>query len=229
MGTAPAGTAPVAAVTGSKWVPPVLQGNRKAWYGLGGGVVAAAVALTLVIVDPFAKETIPQGWEVRPEAEIVKSSVALPKDYVRTGFPDKGYVQFDDPSGVFTLFVTHKAKGSASTQSSDSVQVGTMEEETKKLTDYFKDTSNSQTYDLKFTTGNPGSHDGLEAREITVDYSPKSDGKGIRQLRRIQVVIDKDASALWKFEVWMPAAGDGRKNGDRLFEQANKYWQIKGK
>ena len=66
-------------------MPPVLQQSKGARYGLGGGLLAVAIALVLVIVNPFggADGAMPAGWEVRSDREVVAANMAVPSEYKR--------------------------------------------------------------------------------------------------------------------------------------------------
>ncbi|MFF4251158.1 serine/threonine-protein kinase [Streptomyces sp. NPDC001663] len=80
--------------------------GRKAWFGIGAGVVAAALAAFLVIADPFAGP-LPDGWKKYDLGTKVGSSVGLPTTFVKAkpdSDSDGTIVRYADPSG--TVWVT---------------------------------------------------------------------------------------------------------------------------
>ncbi|WP_062640404.1 serine/threonine-protein kinase [Streptomyces maremycinicus] len=89
--------------------------GRAVWTGLGAAVVAAAVAVYLVVADPFAGP-LPDGWATKPE-KTVTATLAVPDTYVR-GEPgknaadDEHWVSYTDPSGAISvvLLVSRKAE-----------------------------------------------------------------------------------------------------------------------
>ncbi|MET9787272.1 serine/threonine-protein kinase [Streptomyces canus] len=90
-----------------------LRLGRRAWLGLGGAVVAAAVAAYLVIADPFAGP-LPQGWTKHDLGAKVGMSVAVPSAFVREKLdPDTSdgtEAAFSDPSGLVRVYVDHDIK-----------------------------------------------------------------------------------------------------------------------
>ncbi|WP_079104859.1 serine/threonine-protein kinase [Streptomyces prasinopilosus] len=82
----------------------VLVGYRTLG-GLGAAVVAGAVAVYLVIADPFAGP-LPDDWKTHREKDVA-ASVSVPKDYRRTvpdpekslGGTDEHWVRYTDHSG----------------------------------------------------------------------------------------------------------------------------------
>ncbi|MET7567866.1 serine/threonine-protein kinase [Streptomyces sp. NPDC005492] len=81
--------------------------GRKVWFGLGAGLVAAAVAAYLVIANPFAgSRTLPDGWKKHHVADV-EATLAVPAAY-RPGLPDrktdKGHwITYTDPSGSISI------------------------------------------------------------------------------------------------------------------------------
>ncbi|WP_031171708.1 serine/threonine-protein kinase [Streptomyces durhamensis] len=75
--------------------------RRAVWLGAGAALVAAAVAVYLVLADPFAGP-LPDGWAKKPEAKL-GATVAVPAGYraVRPGkdATDKNWVTYEDSSG----------------------------------------------------------------------------------------------------------------------------------
>ncbi|MEV5243281.1 serine/threonine-protein kinase [Streptomyces cinnamoneus] len=225
----PPAPAPPAApgAAGNAWVPPVLQGNRKAQYGLLSGVLAAAVTATLVVLDPFAEETIPPHWKVRDEPEVVKASLAVPEDYVKVLDAEKGWVAFEDPSGVFNIHLTRTTEEPKSKYSSERTEIDSADNEAEKLAQSYKDGKVSGVNDPTSTTVATPRHQGMETAEtLTVYRRSGDDEKDPKRAIRQRVIVNEDESVSWKLDVRMPAAGQGRKDGDRLFENVLKYLTI---
>ncbi|MEU4208479.1 serine/threonine-protein kinase [Streptomyces sp. NPDC026206] len=213
--------------TGSAWVPPVLQGNRKAQFALGGGVLAAAVAATLIVVDPFAKETLPANWRVRPEGEVVKASVAVPGDYARTVETDNRSVSFHDPSGIFAVHVSQDTdEERRKTYGDKPKDVGSAEVEAKRVMDRYKGGKEPSVNEAQATMART-TYQGGEAAEVTTVYRRSGDSeKDPKRCRRTHLFVNKAESTVWEVEVSMPAAGEGRKDGDKLFDSVLKYLKI---
>ncbi|MCA6092454.1 serine/threonine protein kinase [Streptomyces sp. SCA3-4] len=224
---APATPAAPPAAAGNAWVPPVLQGNRKAQFGLLSGVLAAAVTASLVVLDPFAEETIPPHWKVRDEPEIVKASLAVPEDYVKAVDAEKGWVGFEDPSGIFNIYLTRRTEEPKSAYSTEHAEIGSAEQEADKLAQSYKEGKVSGVDDPTSTTVEAPRHQGMEAAEtVTVYRRSGNDEKAPKRAIRQRVIVNEDENVSWDLEVRMPAAGQGRKDGDKLFEDVLKYLTI---
>ncbi|WP_087926678.1 serine/threonine-protein kinase [Streptomyces albireticuli] len=229
----PLAYAPAAApVTGSRWVPPVLHGNRKAQWGLGGGVVAAAVAATLLIVNPFAVgPAVPLHWKVRDEPEAVKASLAVPEDYTKGVNAEAGWVQFSDPSGVFLITFSRETPEMRTKNAGlkDPKDVASATEEAKRLADRYRSDGGHRDAlnDSKSTTSKASAHQGLQSAGVVTVYRKSGDSDDApKRLRRNQIFVNDDKSAVWRLEVGMPEKGEGRKDGDKLFENVVKYLKI---
>lgn len=91
--------------------------GRTAWIGLGAAVVAAAVAVYLVVADPFAGP-LPDGWKRKHETAVT-ATLAVPATYVRSepekDAADELWVSYTDPSGAISvvLLVDRKAQDTA--------------------------------------------------------------------------------------------------------------------
>ncbi|MFD9394608.1 serine/threonine-protein kinase [Streptomyces sp. NPDC060000] len=100
--------------------------GRTAWTGLGAAVVAAAVAVYLVVADPFAGP-LPDGWKTKHEQDVT-ATLAVPASYVRSE-PEKKtdglWVSYTDPSGAISVVLevnrraadaNHEIKASAAAE-----------------------------------------------------------------------------------------------------------------
>ncbi|MBT2384895.1 serine/threonine-protein kinase [Streptomyces sp. ISL-11] len=217
--------------TGSKWMPPVLQGNRKAQWGLGGGVVAVAAAAALFIVNPFAVgPAVPLHWKVVDEPEIVKASLTVPEDYTKKLKAEDGLVEFGDPSGVFHISLDRDTleQRRKSVVDKEPKDIGSADVEAKRIADHLKSGSALSVNDAKSTTAEAARHQGMDAAEVVTVYRESGDSEEApKSLLRTQVIVNDAKTASWTLRVTMPEKGEGRKNGDKLFEDVLKYLKIK--
>ncbi|MCC3770417.1 serine/threonine-protein kinase [Streptomyces sp. UNOC14_S4] len=218
-------TVPPAGDGGSKWVPPVLQRSRKARWGLAGGLLVAAAAVGLVLADPFAsRATMPEGWTVRDEREVVEASLAVPGDYQRTVEEDKGDVVFRDPSGVFTVYLG-RASEQPRSETDKPPRIGSAKDEAKKLMARY--TSGPDALAEAEPTLEDGA--GPDVAEVTTVYrAPGSGEDDPKRCRRSHIIVDgdNDTKVAWRLEVWMPADGKARDDGERIFEDVIKHLQL---
>ncbi|MFC5145517.1 serine/threonine-protein kinase [Streptomyces aureoversilis] len=219
--------------TGSKWVPPVLQGNRKAQWGLGVGVVAVATAVTLLIVNPFAVgPAIPLHWKVRDEPEIVRASLAVPEDYEKSVNSNDNWVYFQDPSGVFGISLDkdtaeQRAKNTGNDEPKD---IGSAEVEAKRLAALRTTNPGTKLNDAKTDTVKASPYPGMQTAEIVTVYRKSGSNEADpKALKRELVIVNEAKTVTWVLEVRMPEKGEGRKTGDKLFENVVKYLKIQDK
>ncbi|MEU1671779.1 serine/threonine-protein kinase [Streptomyces roseifaciens] len=219
--------------TGSKWVPPVLQGNRKAQWGLGVGVVAVATAATLLIVNPFAVgPAVPLHWKVRDEPEIVRASMAVPEDYEKSVDSNDNWVYFQDPSGVFAISLDkdtaeQRAKNTGSYEPKD---IGSAEAEAKRLIARHTTDPGSKLNDAKAGTVKATPYPGMRTAEVVTVYRKSgSNDADPKALKRELIIVNEARTVTWRLEVRMPEKGEGRKDGDKLFEDIVKYLKIQDK
>ncbi|CAM5435993.1 serine/threonine-protein kinase [Streptomyces abikoensis] len=215
--------------TGSKWVPPVLHGNRKAQWGLAGGVVAVAAAAALLIANPFAVgPAVPLHWKVRDEPEIVRASMAVPEDYVKTVDVDKAWVSFKDPSGVFSASLDRDTleQRRKNVLDRDPKDIRTADVEAKRLADYYTADSSYKLKDSKATVSKSDPVQGMQAAEVLTVYRPGSGDDGPMSVIRSKVIVNDARTTLWLLEVRMPEKGQLRKDGDKLYDNVLKYLKI---
>ncbi|MEV4501429.1 serine/threonine-protein kinase [Streptomyces klenkii] len=217
--------------TGSKWVPPVLHGNRKAQWGLGAGVVAVATAATLLIVNPFGVgPAVPLHWKVRDEPEIVRASMAVPEDYVKVFDVDKSWVSFKDPSGVYSVSLDRDTAEQRSKSSLDREpkDIGTADVEAKRLISVYTGDGSGSLRDAKSTTASSSApYQGLKTAEVVTVYRKSgANDDDPRGVVRSKVIVNDARTTAWRLEVWMPEKGRARKDGDKLFDDVLKYLRI---
>ncbi|MQY35294.1 Serine/threonine-protein kinase PknD [Streptomyces sp. RB17] len=106
---------------------PVGRLGRRVWIGLGAALVAAALAVYLVLADPFAGP-LPDGWAKRPDPKL-GATLAVPAGYQVTrpakDDSDKNWVRYTDWSGGIWVLLelskkaddsSHEIKNSAAAQ-----------------------------------------------------------------------------------------------------------------
>ncbi|MDX3227424.1 serine/threonine-protein kinase [Streptomyces sp. ME19-01-6] len=209
---------------GSCFVPPILHKNRKAQLGLGGVVLVVAAALVLVLMKPFASEGsgLPSGWTVRDEREVVDASLAVPEDYKRVlddSDEDNQSVTFKDPSGVFTVYLLRAVKDGEEdvTGLKDAVEKTIAKRESDTQYDY-ADAHSRQV---------ESSQQGQPAEDVNTTYRPYSSNRDdyIPYLDRTHIYVNSDKTQ-WQLTVTMPAKGEARKTGDKLYEDVVKHLEI---
>ncbi|MFF7728416.1 serine/threonine-protein kinase [Streptomyces sp. NPDC008001] len=216
--------------TGSKWVPPVLHGNRKAQWGLGAGVVAVATAATLLIVNPFAVgPAVPLHWKVRDEPELVRASMTVPEDYTKSVDTNGAWVYFQDPSGVFgiSLDLDTLEQRKKNTGDRDPKDIGSADEEAKRIARAYAEDPGTKFKDAKATKAKSPAFQGMQTAEVdTVYHRAGANENDPMTLTRSRIIVNDAKTAMWLLEVRMPEKGEGRKNGDKLFEDVLKYLKI---
>ena len=86
--------------------------GRRAWLGIGAGVLAVALSAYLVIANPFAGP-LPDGWKRHDLGTKIGSTVAMPAAFVKsksTDDSDGTIVSYEDPSGAVWLTVDRDIK-----------------------------------------------------------------------------------------------------------------------
>ncbi|MEU5607949.1 serine/threonine-protein kinase [Streptomyces sparsogenes] len=209
---------------GSRFVPPILHKNRKAQWGLGGVVLAVAAVLVLTLMKPFAGEGsgIPDGWTVRDEREVVAASLAVPEDYKRVledSDKDNQSVTFKDPSGVYTIVLIRALKDGED-------DVTGLKDAVKKTIATYQDSSQTHWADAK-SKSEESTQQGQPAADVNTTYRPFSSNPDdyIPYLDRTHIYVNSDKTH-WRLVVNMPAEGEARKAGDKLYEEVVKHLEI---
>ncbi|MEU1665822.1 serine/threonine-protein kinase [Streptomyces sparsogenes] len=209
---------------GSRFVPPILHKNRKAQWGLGGTVLVVAAVLVLVLMKPFASEGsgIPDGWTVRDEREVVAASLAVPEDYKRVledSDKDNQAVTFKDPSGVYTIRLLRAVKDGEA-------DVTGLKDAVRQTIAAYKDSRQAHYADAKSKPAE-SSQQGQPAADVNTTYRPFGSNPDdyIPYLDRNHIYVDSDKTC-WQLVVTMPAEGEARKTGDKLYEEVVKHLEI---
>ncbi|MEU5973519.1 serine/threonine-protein kinase [Streptomyces sp. NPDC047315] len=208
---------------GSRWVPPVLHGSKKARYGIGGGALVLAAVLTLVLVNPFAKEGLPDGWEVRNDREVVSASIAVPSDYRREQDDDGNTVTYRDPSGVFYVFVEK-----TDTTAFDNELAPTKEAWQRH---YEKGGVDGREIESAEVTVEDTRHQGKPAFDMTVEHvqyaaTAKESEQRDRWMERVVVTGEEGKEVYWRLRVAGPADGWAAEEGERIFDTVVKNLKI---
>ncbi|WP_097869761.1 serine/threonine-protein kinase [Streptomyces sp. rh34] len=220
------GTVSAGAGGGSKWVPPVLHRNRVAQFALGGGALAVAVSLVLILLNPFAGDGPPEGWQVRPENEVLSADVAVPEEYKRVQEDDDAeLVWYADPSGVFEISFWHRDPKSDDSMDDDDPGV-----DPKARKEFYEKGSESSTRMEEASVAyNDATHEGREAVEMTTEFVPyPSSGDDPVRYRYRELLIPgkKTDDPYWHVRVRMPAKGEAAKDGDAIFTEVTEGLKI---
>lgn len=204
---------------GSRWVPPVLHRNRAAQFGLAGGALAVVLALVLVLVNPFAGDGPPEGWQVRPEDEVLSADVAVPTEYKRVQEDNGELVWYADPSGVFEIDFWHRTlKGEDGT---DSDNPGADAAARKAY--YEKGGADTTQMEDASVTYKKVTHQGRPAVEMITDYIPyasSSDDDPVRyRFHELLIPGGKPSDPYWHVRVRTPAKGQAVKDGATIFTE----------
>ncbi|MFG2330467.1 serine/threonine-protein kinase [Streptomyces sp. NPDC048604] len=205
----------------NRWLPPVLAESRGARYGFLGGVLAVALAATLLVLDPFAGDELPAGWQVRPERELLRAEVTVPEDYKRLQDDQYGAVWYADPSGVFEIdFWRAEASTEAGTE-----DVGADAQARKAK--YEKGGKNGLEMKDAEVTVKGAQHQGRKASELVVDYTPYSstDDDPVRY-RYHELLIPGEGKTYWHLRVKTPAEGKAAADGAGIYAEVVKGLRI---
>ncbi|MFD7720257.1 serine/threonine-protein kinase [Streptomyces sp. NPDC059814] len=206
---------------GDRWLPPVLHGNRRAQYGFGGGLLALVLALVLIFVNPFTGGELPDGWQVRPEREVLQADVTVPQEYKRRQ-ADGGAVWFTDPGGVTSIDFWHRAAtpGDANDPGPDAAV---------RQEFYEKGGSDSTQMKEVSVTHRKITHQGREGFEMTVEYAEYSNDSLDLPRRRYQelwIPGERKGGPYWLIRVETPAEGQTARDGEKIFDQVVEGLKI---
>ncbi|MFE2036411.1 serine/threonine-protein kinase [Streptomyces scopuliridis] len=201
------------------WVPPVLQRSRPARYGLGAGVLAVAVALVLIFVNPFGGGGLPEGWGIRPENEILRAKVGVPNDYRREQLTDDTGVTYNDPSGVFLIFIERNQKLPDNDLLEPKADVWKTHYERGGV-------NGTEIKDAKVTSKDV-EHQGKPGFELVVDYTDYSDPDDFPVRHRWhELVIPGKENSYLRLRVAMPAEGAAVKDGEELYATVAGHLEL---
>ncbi|MFF0032184.1 protein kinase [Streptomyces avermitilis] len=193
--------------------------GRKALFGLGAAVVAAAVAAYLVIADPFGGP-LPDTWKQR-QVPSLDATLAVPADYQvsrpEKSDTDKNWVTYSDWSGSIWIGL-HLAKKSEDTsnQIKDSAAAEMYADNGE-----FKE---SGAYELSMpenpkTRTAETSYQGKKAAENTVVYTTTDSQNPLP--REVRIFYYKNSAGnMYKLTVSYPGKGDFTERGREVAKTA---------
>ncbi|MEU5719510.1 serine/threonine-protein kinase [Streptomyces sp. NPDC020403] len=214
---------------GSRWVPPVLHGNRAAQFGLGGAVLAVALALVLLLANPFTGGGTPEGWQIRPENEVLSADVAVPEEYQREQGDDGDAVRYKDPSGVFEIDFRHRGLPDEDAIGADADEPGA--DPVARKTYYEKGGASTTEMKDATVTSTKTEHQGRTAFDMVVEYTPytASEDEPLRyRFHELLIPGKTESDPYWHVRVRMPAAGQAAKDGEEIYDEVTERLKIHG-
>ncbi|NEE39586.1 serine/threonine protein kinase, partial [Streptomyces sp. SID7982] len=212
-------------VTGwRRWLlPPAFHGNRPAQFAVVGGVLAVALALVLILVNPFQGEEPPEGWLVRTETEVLSANVAVPGDYKRDEGDEADMVTYADPSGVFEITFWHRVAEAADESPGADAKA--------RRADYEKGGENTTSMEDAVVKDHGLTYQGRAATEMDTEYTPygATEDDPVRY-RFLELLIpgEKKTDPYWHVRVKTPAAGQARTDGAAIFDEVKAHFKIRG-
>ncbi|MEV8595785.1 serine/threonine-protein kinase [Streptomyces sp. NPDC052012] len=193
--------------------------GRKTLIGLGAAVVAAAVAVYLVLADPFAGP-LPDGWETHDE-KAVGATLAVPKGYKRS-VPEETdqshWVRYTDLSGAISIGLTLEKQAEDTGNIAGSADAEMYEDDAD-----FKDGAyNYGIPDDPSTRTSPRpnlTYKGKKAAENTVVYTTDDSQNPLpRELRIFYYKTSK--GDMYKLTIGYPGKGDFTERGREVAKTA---------
>lgn len=173
-----------------------------------GGAIAVVAALVLVLVNPFGGDDAPEGWKTYHETEQLQASLAVPEDYKRS--VDEGTVTYTDPGGTPRLWITRSpdVEDSALREANATRECDTGED--LECTELSTDVEASvEEYDYR----------GKDAAEMVVTWTHDEGYETETKLRSREFFYINDDGIGWHLTVEMPAAGEGKRDGERIYQE----------
>ncbi|GAA2688285.1 serine/threonine-protein kinase [Streptomyces aculeolatus] len=216
---APTMIAPVAggagAGRGAGKLAAALPKGRGARLGVLGGAVAVLAALLLALVNPFGGDDAPEGWKTYDETEQLKASLAVPEDYKRS--VDEGTVTFRDPGGTPSLWITRSNDVEDSALSEANATLDCDKGDNLECTELSSDVEGTvEEYDYK----------GQDAAEMIVTWTRDEGYEEETEARSREFFFVNDDGIGWHLTVEMAAAGEGKRDGERIYEQVVESLDI---
>ncbi|QMV22930.1 protein kinase [Streptomyces sp. SCUT-3] len=194
--------------------PAVPRLGRGARLGVLGAAVTAALALVLVLADPFSG--VPDGWTERDETKLVNAVLAVPAGYERNA--DKAKVTYTDPDGVFAVSLARSEGEKRSPLETANADLTWYEEGGE--TDY-RDTME----DAEGTVDNPVFQE-RDAALLDVAYTSREEEDEGTRYRELALIVVNGKGVQYRLEVWMPAAKDQAAEGERIFETVKEHLAV---
>ncbi|MFI0979970.1 serine/threonine-protein kinase [Streptomyces sp. NPDC021093] len=209
--------------TAADWVPPVLQRSKKARFGLLGGALVVALALVLLLVNPFAGDKPPEGWKMHRELQSVTAEIYLPGDYKKIEDDKASLEKYYEPGYVFQVQFERTALADL-----DNTDVKPTKEAWAEY--YRKGGANGMDVKKAEIKSSVTSWQGKPSFDTVVDYTPystsDSDKDPIRYRHHERLLLSKEKKAYWRLKVSMPSDGKFAAEGEQLFNDITKYLKI---
>lgn len=200
--------------------------GRTTLFGLGGAVVAAAVAACLVIADPFAGP-LPDGWKTRAQTKL-GVTLGVPADYQETkpdaDDTDKNWVTYSDYSGSIWIGLNVARKSQDSLNQIKNSAPAQMYADDEKF-------KNDGSYELSMpegvrtTTDDKATYQGKQAAENTIAYTT-TDTQNPRP-RELKIFYYRTkAGDMYKLTISYPGKGDFTDRGREVARTAIANLEI---
>ncbi|MEU8889324.1 serine/threonine-protein kinase [Streptomyces sp. NPDC048442] len=204
--------------TAADWVPPVLRRSKKARFGLLGGALVVALALVLLLVNPFAADKPPEGWKMHRALQSVTAEFHLPGDYKSYDDSADNTEDYYEPGNVFQVHIVR-------VEIDKDNQPPAMKARETYYAQGGKDKTEMKNAKVRVFESKQQEHPAYDA---VVDYTDYSDSGAdpTRRHRHERVVVGKDKKAYWRIEVNAPSASKFTAEGEQLFDDVMKYLKI---
>ncbi|MFF0744407.1 serine/threonine-protein kinase [Streptomyces sp. NPDC004111] len=212
-------TRPASQGTVSDWLPPVVQRTgKKTRYGILAGVLVVALALVLLLLNPFAGDAPPENWKLHRALQSVTADIYLPDDYKSYDDSADNTESFYEPGNVFQVYVVRVAVDKDN------------QPPLKSGREAYYTAGGKDKLEMKDakTTVTDSTQQDKPAFDAVVDYTNYADSGDdpVRKRRHERVVVGGAKKAYWRIEVTMPAEGKFRAEGEQLFQDITKHLKI---
>ncbi|MGW7415560.1 serine/threonine-protein kinase [Streptomyces sp. NPDC054863] len=204
--------------TAADWVPPVLRRSKKARFGLLGGALVVALALVLILANPFAGDKPPEGWKLRQALQSVTTELYLPADYKSYDDSADNTEDYYEPGNVFQVHIVR-------VEIDKDNQPPTKEDRETHYARGGKDRTEMKNAKVSVFDSKQQEHPAYDAVVDFTDYSD-SNKDPVRLHRHERIVVGKDKKAYWRIEVNAPSASKFTAEGEQLFEDVTKHLKI---
>ncbi|PJE94745.1 serine/threonine protein kinase [Streptomyces carminius] len=192
-----------------------LRTSRRAGVLTGTGVLLSAAAVAAALYWPV-DDGLPEGWKRYDEKDRVNASLGAPADYARS--VDDNEVMLTSPDKNFTVWLQRNHD-----------EWNSPVAEANEWLDFYRDKPyESDMTEVEGRVTEAEYRGEPRAAELTVTYVPDGDEEGNRLRRREFYYIDEKAEE-WRLVVQMPAAGESRESGERLFTGLVAHLDIERK
>ncbi|MEU2051333.1 serine/threonine protein kinase, partial [Streptomyces albidoflavus] len=168
---------------------------------------------------------LPEDWVSRPEAETVAADIGVPKEYKRSATDsDDTSVRFDDPSGVFFVYVERVDRAVAEP---DDKPLPPTASAWKRH--YEKGGTDGTEFEETKVVTTAVEHQGRRGSfETVLDYYRYGEADDEDPLRRRyrELVVPGEKQVYWRLRVGMPGAGKALDDGEELFRTIAENFTV---